>query len=66
MAHNENFPLEEMRSILLSMHSYILFSVPVNFIIVLCCAEHTQDKQVHRDDEYYEADNDNDHDDGAH
>uniref|UniRef100_A0A453BXL8 Histone deacetylase n=1 Tax=Aegilops tauschii subsp. strangulata TaxID=200361 RepID=A0A453BXL8_AEGTS len=28
--------------------------------------QHTQDKQVHRDDEYYEGDNDNDHDDGGH
>jgi hypothetical protein len=35
-------------------------------IEVLCFAEHTQDKQIHRDDEYYEGDNDNDHDDGAH
>lgn len=24
-------------------------------------AEHTQDKQIQRDDEYYEGDNDNDH-----
>ncbi|XP_039819637.1 histone deacetylase 9-like isoform X4 [Panicum virgatum] len=28
--------------------------------------QHTQDKQIHRDDEYYEGDNDNDHDDGTH
>ena len=27
--------------------------------------EHTQDKQIHRDDEYYEGDNDNDHDDST-
>jgi len=27
--------------------------------------QHTQDKQIHRDDEYYEGDNDNDHDDGT-
>uniref|UniRef100_A0A0E0DDT3 histone deacetylase n=1 Tax=Oryza meridionalis TaxID=40149 RepID=A0A0E0DDT3_9ORYZ len=27
--------------------------------------QHTQDKQIHRDDEYYEGDNDNDHEDGA-
>ncbi|OEL19738.1 Histone deacetylase 9 [Dichanthelium oligosanthes] len=27
--------------------------------------QHTQDKQIHRDDEYYEGDNDNDQDDGT-
>ena len=32
---------------------------------VMCYPEHTQDKQIHRDDEYYEGDNDNDHDDGT-
>ena len=33
----------------------------------MCYPEHTQDKQIHRDDEYYEGDNDNDndHDDGT-
>lgn len=31
----------------------------------MCCPEHIQDKQIHRDDEYYEGDNDNDHDDGT-
>ncbi|CAD6263848.1 unnamed protein product [Miscanthus lutarioriparius] len=30
-----------------------------------CHNKHTQDKQIHRDDEYYEGDNDNDHDDGT-
>ncbi|XP_073265103.1 putative histone deacetylase 10 [Populus alba] len=27
--------------------------------------QHTQDKQIQRDDEYYEGDNDNDHADGS-
>lgn len=28
---------------------------------LLLYSEHTQDKQIQRDDEYYDGDNDNDH-----
>lgn len=31
------------------------------FLCQIVFAEQTQDKHIHRDDEYYEGDNDNDH-----
>lgn len=37
---------------------YCLSQLDLNFVI----SGHTQDKQIQRDDEYYEGDNDNDHD----
>jgi hypothetical protein len=38
-----------------SLSLYLIYFLP----------EHTQDKQIQRDNEYYEGDNDNDHDDGT-
>lgn len=31
------------------------------FVLLKCYSEHIQDKQIQRDDEYYEGENDNDH-----
>jgi hypothetical protein len=38
---------------------------PVTNLSWILISEHTQDKQIQRDDEYYEGDNDNDHADGS-
>ncbi|KAJ7015510.1 hypothetical protein NC653_004724 [Populus alba x Populus x berolinensis] len=38
---------------------------PTMLQVYRCQEEHTQDKQIQRDDEYYEGDNDNDHADGS-
>lgn len=38
-----------------------LFNYVVSFVDDSLFPEHTQDKHIQRDDEYYEGDNDNDH-----
>lgn len=52
-----------------SEYEHCLFASLVRFCLCLpqlclnsVISGHTQDKQIQRDDEYYEGDNDNDHD----
>jgi histone deacetylase 1/2 len=40
---------------------YWLGAIILFFNVVILFPEHTQDKHIQRDDEYYEGDNDNDH-----
>lgn len=39
--------------------SLVIFVIPLVFFFVLF-SEHAQDKQIQRDDEYYDGDHDND------
>lgn len=67
---DEQNPDERMnRECLQNLEQHFLFSSLITSYLSLCrlnlnsvTSGHTQDKQIQRDDEHYEGDNDNDHD----